>query len=192
MLMSSPFGNSGTNSFGQSQPNSGTQSPPSFGGGFGQQPSQQGFETAPSAFGQQPAPAGGSSSPFGASTPDTSFERDTPPALAAPATGPWGFVSAATVAAFVGLICGVLAPVIGGSATDSGFRMFAIAGWVLSGIIAFVLVGVHKVVDNKRKSAACYLENSTHVALTRLALAVGAIGVVITAIEISLWVSKVF
>lgn len=187
--MSSPFGNSNTN-FGQPLPNTPpSQNAPStspFGSDFGHHVSH-----APHSFHQQPAPTSSASTPFGVSTPDTSLDFAPPAAAAVAVTSPWVFVSAAALAAFLGLLCGIVAPIVGGSATDSGFRTFAIMGWVLSGIIAFVLVGVHKVVDNKRKSAAVYLENSTHGVVARVTLAAGALGVVITAVEISLWVSKV-
>ncbi len=103
---------------------------------------------------------------------------------------PWPFLLAAVLSVGIAVVLGVLAPIIGGSATDDAFRIMAIIGWFLAGIAGFILLGLHIGADNRRKAAGLYIENPTQTLLVRATLALGSIAVVITAVEIALWLSK--
>ncbi|WKD62047.1 hypothetical protein CCICO_10240 [Corynebacterium ciconiae DSM 44920] len=107
-----------------------------------------------------------------------------------PVSGPWPLLIIAGVTSLIGILCAVAAPVMGGTATDDGFRTLALVGWVFAGILTFVAIGFHKIADNRRKAESFYVENTAQTALLRAALALGAVSVVITAIEFALAVSK--
>ncbi|AKK07031.1 hypothetical protein CMUST_13685 [Corynebacterium mustelae] len=151
------------------------------------------FGSSPAAFdpfaSNQPGQSGAPG--FGTEVPgDFGDMSASPRRLPTPVTGPWPFLLAAVLSVGIAVVLGVLAPIIGGSATDDAFRIMAIIGWFLAGIAGFILLGLHIGADNRRKAAGLYIENPTQTLLVRATLALGSIAVVITAVEIALWLSK--
>lgn len=151
------------------------------------------FGSSPAAFdpfsSNQPSQSG--TTEFGTGAPGGFGEvPEAPRSVPTPVTGPWPFVIAAVLCAGIAVVLAVCAPIIGGSATDDGFRIMAIIGWFLAGIAGFILLGLHIGADNRRKAAGLYIENPTQTLLVRATLALGSIAVIITAVEIALWLSK--
>ncbi|MBV7294584.1 hypothetical protein KRX51_01465 [Corynebacterium sp. TAE3-ERU12] len=104
-------------------------------------------------------------------------------------TGPWHWVSAAIVSAAIGVCLGAAAPMVA-TATDSLWAVLALTGWILAGVVTFVLVGVHTIADTQRQAAGPYLSTPAQEWLYRVAIVVGLAGVVLTAIEIAMWAAK--
>ncbi len=107
-----------------------------------------------------------------------------------PVTGPWPFVVAAFGCAVVAFGLAIAAPTVGGTATDSMFHYLAISGWVLGGIVSFILLGLHFGANNRRQAESYYIENTTQTLLARATLFFGSVAVIATAAEIALWLSK--
>lgn len=161
----------------------------------------------------EPTSSRGTGNPFGAPSPPpqsasrsqgwgTSDAASLPgipqPAPAAPTggalvatSGPWIFLIAALVTAVLGTGLGGIAWLTS-TATESGWLALAVSGWALAGIITFILLGLHVSADTKRQTASLYISNSTQTLLYRVALGLGVIGVLITAVEIALWFGKAF
>ena len=116
--------------------------------------------------------------------------RSTGGALSA-TTGPWHFIVAAVITAVLGLCLG-LAAWLGSTATESLWLPLAVAGWALSGVVTFILLGLHISADTRRQAASFYISNPTQTLLYRTALGLGVVGVIITAVEIALWFGKAF
>ena len=189
--MSSPFGSPQSN---QPSPGGGFGAPnPGFGGppsGFGAPASGgPGFGApASSAFGS-PAPAQG----FGADSSTSKGFDEQPPTATGPLTfrsGPWSWVLAAMGAAVVGLILGVVAHFGPFTATETPYLGLSLVGWALAGIATFVLLGVYISEDTKRQAEGPYIGVPGQIITYRAAAVIGLIAVVITAIEIALYVSK--
>lgn len=147
-----------------------------------------------------PPPASGGGNPFGTPTaPPSSQGWGTTPEVgpvtsAAPlraTSGPWPFIIAALITSVVGVGLG-LAAWLTSTATEPRWLTLAVAGWVLAGIITFILAGLHISADTKRQAESLYISNPTQTLLYRAALGLGVIGVIITAVEIALWFGKAF
>lgn len=170
---------------------------PTFGSDFhnswSDQPADSRGDTAPRAWDSVPSSSSAASdSPeFGGGS---SFSQPTAPATRPPrlqpVSGPWPLLLVAGLTSLLGIFCALAAPLLGGTATDPAFRTYALVGWVCAGILTFVAIGFHKIADNRRKAESFYVENTTQTALLRAALALGAVGVVITAFEFALAISK--
>lgn len=200
--MSNPFQRpgSGNSPFqGSSQPSSPFGDGQSPGGDNSSQPTQGfGQPSGGQPGGPQTGPPqqGGKSHGFGApgSSPSQDFNSQatsTARRSSGPTTGPWSFVIGAVVAAVIGVILGVVNFAVFTS-TQSGWLWMSLAGWVLCGIVAFILVGLYVREDIKRQAEGFYLSNPTQKLMQWGAFAIGWIGVVITAIEIALWFGKAF
>ncbi|WP_417288077.1 hypothetical protein [Corynebacterium variabile] len=131
-----------------------------------------------------PTGPGGPGDPGAAGVP----VQDTPTSVT-PVTGPWAFIGTATATAVLGIILGIVAPLTG-SATDSLFHTLAIIGWVLAGIVTFILLGLHTAKDTKRRAESFYVGNQSQQMLYRVSAGLACVGVIITAVEIALWISK--
>lgn len=152
----------------------GSESGSSFGGG-------DGFGSGGGGFGSGGASGGAGFDPSG-----------TGPADAAATTyrsGPWPWVIAATVTAVIGLILGIVA-FFTAEPTDGAYSALAFGGWALAGIVTFILLGVHLTEDTKRQASGPYIGNAGQIALYRAAAGIGLVAVIVTAIEIALWASK--
>ena len=106
-----------------------------------------------------------------------------------PVTGPWVFVGTAAATAVVGVLLGIAAPLTG-SATDSLFHTLAIIGWVLAGIVTFILLGLHTAKDTRRQAENFYVGTPSQKTVYRAAAVLACVGIIITAVEIALWISK--
>ncbi len=107
-----------------------------------------------------------------------------------PVTGPWPFVITAFSCALVAIVCAVCAVTVGGTATDTLYRYFAISGWGLGGIFSLIALGLHFAANNRRQAESFYIENSAQTLLARATLVLSSIAVIATAAEIALWLSK--
>lgn len=105
-------------------------------------------------------------------------------------SGPWYYVIPAFVAAMIAAVLAILAFAVGGSATDTMFHNYAICGWVMAGIVGFLLIGMHMRADNRRQAENFYIENPMQYVLMRATIIIGSLAVVGTAFEIALWLSK--
>ncbi|MDO5668768.1 MAG: hypothetical protein Q4G50_02065 [Corynebacterium sp.] len=106
-------------------------------------------------------------------------------------SGPWPFIIAALITSVVGVGLG-LAAWLTSTATESLWLTLAVAGWVLAGIVTFILAGLHISADTKRQAESLYISNPTQAMLYFAALGLGVVGVLITAVEIALWFGKAF
>ena len=116
-------------------------------GGFGapnpsQNPAQKpspGFNSGSGAGGSFGAP--GSPDGFGDSSPAPDYRRQvaTP---TSPTKGPWPLLIAAGVSAVIALILLILAPLLA-APTEGLFFGLAIGGWLLAGIVSFILLGLY-------------------------------------------------
>lgn len=204
--MTNPFHNGATGPGPSWGGNSGSRHPvPGPAGEPGQQPgSTSGFQSSP--FGSpggvtSPAPsaaptpvtfgppASGPTGAFNTTPGPTDLGSDAPAASLTPVTGPWAFIAAATAAAVLGLLLGLAAPLTG-SATDDLFHYLAIAGWVLAGIVTFILLGLHTGKDTKRQAESFYIGTPAQKTLYRVSAGLACVAVIITAVEIALWISK--
>ena len=113
--------------------------------------------------------------PFGTTNPstpaDTFGDTAAPVAHRTPVSGPWYYVIPAFVAATM-------------------FHNYAICGWVMAGIVGFLLIGMHMRADNRRQAENFYIENPMQYVLMRATIIIGSLAVVGTAFEIALWLSK--
>ncbi|MBP3089258.1 hypothetical protein EML15_08880 [Corynebacterium sp. sy017] len=105
-------------------------------------------------------------------------------------SGPWAPVIIAAVCAFLGLCIGLGVLISPLNATDSAYVAIASVGWLLCGVISFVVLGIYLMKDNAIRAANPYIGNGTQVLLYRLSIAAGLLGVLITGCEIALWFSK--
>ncbi|QXA54180.1 hypothetical protein I6L56_09970 [Corynebacterium freneyi] len=96
---------------------------------------------------------------------------------------------AATVTAVIGLVLGIVA-FFTAEPTDGAYSALAFGGWALAGIVTFILLGVHLTEDTKRQASGPYIGNAGQIALYRAAAGIGLVAVIVTAIEIALWASK--
>ena len=132
--------------------------------------------------------------PFGTTNPstpaDTFGDTAAPVAHRTPVSGPWYYVIPAFVAAMIAAVLAILAFAVGGSATDTMFHNYAICGWVMAGIVGFLLIGMHMRADNRRQAENFYIENPMQYVLMRATIIIGSLAVVGTAFEIALWLSK--
>lgn len=111
----------------------------------------------------------------------------TPPAPVAAATGPWGWVIAAMVTAVLGTVLGAYT-LLATEYTDSLRPVTAGIGWFLAGILTFILLGAHVTEDTKRQAAGPYIGKMGQVYLYRGSVALGLIGVVLTAVALAQWI----
>jgi len=63
-------------------------------------------------------------------------------------------------------------------------------GWVLAGIVTFILLGVHTMTDARRQAENYYIGNPAQKTVYTVATGLACVGVIITAVEIALWISK--
>ncbi|MGO1948326.1 MAG: hypothetical protein ACTH1D_01755 [Mycobacteriaceae bacterium] len=184
---STPFGGSSSGGSPFGAPPSGSDSGNSPGGfgapGGGHRPVDFSSGAAPAqgqmTFGGPPAPTAA----------PTSAPSDVPVADLTPVTGPWAFVGTAAATAVAGVLLGIAAPLTG-SATDNLFHTLAIIGWALAGIVTFILLGIHTAKDTKRQAESFYVGTPSQKTVYRAAVVFACIGVIITAGEIALWISK--
>ena len=184
-----PGAGSGPNSGPNNGPNNaagprfGFPSSPSFGS-----PNQPGG-SAPSFGAGGPAQGGGQG--FGAPGGQPSAPRSSRPATpAAPTKGPWPLLIAAGVAAIFSLIAVIAAP-LASTATQGLFFGLAIAGWVLAGIVAFVLLGLYTLQNTRRQAESFYIEDTRQTLVYRLVMIGGFLLVIASAVEIAFYVGKV-
>ncbi|WP_297005328.1 hypothetical protein [uncultured Corynebacterium sp.] len=208
--MTNPFSNGdagsgpswGQNSGGPTGRHSGNQGAPTGGSPFGSSPFGAPSTGAPGGTGgTRPVDFSSGSSPangavtFGTpagpgGTASTALPmEDAPTAPVTPVTGPWAFIGAATATAVIGILLGIAAPFTG-SATDSLFHTLAIVGWVLAGILTFILLGLHTAKDTKRQAESFYVGTPAQKTLYRVSAGLACVGVIVTAVEIALWISK--
>lgn len=140
-----------------------------------------GFGGGGSGFGGGGAAGGSGFDPVGAGAADESATTYR--------SGPWPWVIAAALTAVIGLILGIAA-FFTAEPTDGAYSALAFGGWALAGIVTFVLLGVHLMEDTKRQAAGPYIGNAGQIALYRAAAGIGLVAVIVTAIEIALWASK--
>ena len=152
----------------------GSESGSSFGGG-------DGFGSGGGGFGTGGASGGAGFDPSGAGPADG--------AATTYRSGPWPWVIAATVTAVIGLVLGIVA-FFTAEPTDGAYSALAFGGWALAGIVTFILLGVHLTEDTKRQASGPYIGNAGQIALYRAAAGIGLVAVIVTAIEIALWASK--
>lgn len=165
---------------------------PGFGDGSGSSPGfgsgGSGFAASPSGGfggGEQGASSGGFAVDDGSAAPKMpDFTAAQPLATA---TGPWGWVIAAAVTAIVGLILGGYT-LIATSYSDSLRPVVAGIGWFLAGILSFVLLGIHVTEDTKRQAAGPYIGTIGQVYLYRASVAIGLLGVILTAVALAQWI----
>lgn len=162
----------------------------------GGQPSPDPAPTPGSRSGEQspfaaPAPSPSPGSQGWGAAPDTDLPVALPPGPTTATTGPWHFVSAAAVTAVLSIVLG-LAAWLGSTATEPLWLTLSGLGWFTAGIVTFILLGLHIQADTRRQAAGLYVSNPTQTLLYRAALGVGAVGVLINAVEIALWFGKAY
>lgn len=105
-------------------------------------------------------------------------------------SGPKGLLFAALATAVVGVVL-ALVPLFGPmTATSTSYVACAVIAWILCGLVTFVLLGVYTIRDNALRANSVYVAQDLQTVLYRLALGLGGLGVLLTAFEIALWVSK--
>ncbi|HAT6550210.1 TPA: hypothetical protein JAK04_000826 [Corynebacterium striatum] len=97
---------------------------------------------------------------------------------------------AAGVAAILSAIVVIAAPLVS-TATQGLFFRLAITGWVLAGIVAFVLLGLYTLQNTKRQAESFYIEDTRQTLVYRLVMISGFVLVVASAVEIAFYVGKV-
>lgn len=143
--------------------------------------------------GQAPGFTGGAPSFGSASAPQSAGPTGASGTTAAStgfASGPWGPLAAALAAAVAGLLLALILAVSPVTATDSSYPWLAGGAWLLCGVVAFILLGLYTIQDNKLRAERPYMSNPTQQILYRVTVGVGVVGVVVSAIEIALWFSK--
>ncbi|MCG7276729.1 hypothetical protein [Corynebacterium singulare] len=133
--------------------------------------------------------APGSSDGFGQSSPAPDYRRQvaTP---TGPTKGPWPLLIAGGVSAVIALIVLVLAPLVA-SPTQGLYFGLAIAGWLLAGIVAFVLLGLYTLKNTQRQAETFYVEDTTQTLLYRIIMGGSFLLVIAAAVEIAFYVGKV-
>lgn len=106
-----------------------------------------------------------------------------------PTKGPSGILWGATAAAVVGLVLGVAA-FFSGSATDGIYHVLAVLGWIFAGIVTFIVLGLYTGQDTKRRAESFYVTDDRQTLRYRITAGVAVVGVLVTAVEIALWLSK--
>lgn len=169
---------------------------PGFGDGLGSTAgSSPGFGSRGSGFSASPSGGFGGgekgTSSSGFALDDGSTAPKVPdfsePQPTATATGPWGWVIAAAVTAIVGLLLGGYT-LFATAYSDSLRPVTAGIGWFLAGILSFVLLGVHVTEDTKRQAAGPYIGTIGQVYLYRASVAIGLLGVILTAVALAQWI----
>ncbi|WP_246817259.1 MULTISPECIES: hypothetical protein [unclassified Corynebacterium] len=190
-----PSGSGGFGGFGAPNPAQNPAQKPSPGADFGQ---GSGFGSAPnpaSPAGNNPGSsaggsfgAPGSSDGFGESSPAPDYRRQVT-APTSPTKGPWPLLIAAGVSAVIALILLVIAPLIA-SPTQTVFFVLAIGGWLLAGIVSFILLGLYTLKNTQRQAETFYVEDTTQTLLYRIIMGGSFVLVIIAAVEIAFYVGK--
>lgn len=76
------------------------------------------------------------------------------------------------------------------AATSSTYATVAVVGWLLCGVVALVLLGLYTIQDNKVRASSFYVSSPAHSAVRGVTLGLAVLGVILTAVEIALFVSK--
>lgn len=188
-----PGGSGGPGGFGAPNPAQNPAQKPSSGPDFGQ---GSGFGSAPgSPAGTNPSPgaggsfgAPGSSDGFGESSPAPDYRRQVA-APTSPTKGPWPLLIAAGVSAVIALILLVIAPLIA-SPTQTLFFVLTIGGWLLAGIMSFILLGLYTLKNTQRQAETFYIEDTTQTLLYRIIMGGSFVLVIVAAVEIAFYVGK--
>lgn len=145
----------------------------------------------PGPFGSPAGPGGGSDS-F-ASSGSTAATASAPVSTGGGVnytSGPWAPLIAAVVTAVVGLVIAIIPMVSSMTATMTNYVVLAAIAWVLCGVVTFILAGRYTMKDNKLRANSVYVAKDSQKTLYWVALGIGSVGVLLTAIEIALWASK--
>ncbi|WP_018021315.1 hypothetical protein [Corynebacterium doosanense] len=94
------------------------------------------------------------------------------------------------MSAVVGLVCALIAQFSSLTATSTTYATLAGIGWLLCGVFALVLLGIYSIQDNKIRAGSFYVSNPAHSAVRGITLGLAMLGVVLAAVEIALFVSK--
>lgn len=105
-------------------------------------------------------------------------------------SGPWAPVVAAAIFSVLGLVLGLLVAFGPFAATDNVYLILSLIGWASSGVIAFVLLGEYLRQDNKLRAERPYIGDANQVLLYRGTIVVSFLTVLLTAVQIALWFSK--
>ena len=184
-----PGGSGGPGGFGAPNPLQKPSSGPDFGqgSGFGSAPgSPAGANPSSGAGGSFSAP--GSFDGFGGSSPAPDYRRQVA-APTSPTKGPWPLLIAAGVSAIIALILLVIAPLIA-SPTQTLFFVLAIGGWLLAGIVSFILLGLYTLKNTQRQAETFYVEDTTQTLLYRIIMGGSFVLVIVAAVEIAFYVGK--
>ncbi len=132
--------------------------------------------------------APGSSDGFSQSSPTPDFRRQvaTP---SEPTKGPWSLLIAAGVSAVIALILLIVAPLVA-SPTQGLYFGLAIFGWLLAGIVTFVLLGLYTLKNTQRQAETFYIEDTTQTLLYRVIMGGSFLLVIVAAVEIAFYVGK--
>lgn len=183
------------------RPRFGGGNPAPQGGSFGQPgpagsfpaPAQPGGTAGPTGSAGSAAPSGGTRTSFGggfgAGAPEPMPGTQPTPAATAPTKGPWAWLIGAGVAAILGLMLVILAPLVA-SATSTLFFTLGLCGWALAGIVSFVLLGIYTLKNTQRQAETFYIEDTTQTLLYRIIMGASFIVVIGAAVEIALFVGK--
>ena len=125
--------------------------------------------------------------PYHVPAPDYRRQVATP---TVPTKGPWPLLIAGGVSAVIALIVLVLAPLVA-SPTQGLYFGLAIAGWLLAGIVAFVLLGLYTLKNTQRQAETFYVEDTTQTLLYRIIMGGSFLLVIAAAVEIAFYVGKV-
>ncbi|WP_232760836.1 MULTISPECIES: hypothetical protein [unclassified Corynebacterium] len=174
-----PGGPGGFGGFGAPNPAQNPVQKPSSGSGFG-----QGSDSGTGgSFGAPGSPDG-----FGQSSPAPDYRRQvaTP---TGPTKGPWPLLIAAGVSAVIALILLIVAPLVA-APTQVLFFGLAIGGWLLAGIVSFILLGIYTLKNTQRQAETFYVEDTTQTLLYRLIMGGSFVLVIVAAVEIAFYVGK--
>lgn len=171
----SPTGAGGFGGFGAPNPSQNPAQKPSPGSNSG--------SGAGGSFGAPGSPDG-----FGDSSPAPDYRRQvaTP---TSPTKGPWPLLIAAGVSAVIALILLILAPLLA-APTEGLFFGLAIGGWLLAGIVSFILLGLYTLKDTQRQAETFYIEDTTQTLLYRVIMGGSFVLVIVAAVEIAFYVGK--
>lgn len=160
---------------------------PSNGSPFGGSP----FGTGTPGTTGGPAASGPAGMPTAPGTPGAPGTPTATPTVVStsPTTGPSGILWSATAAAVIGLVLGIVA-FFSGSATDGIYHTLAIIGWAFAGIVTFIALGLYTGQDTKRRAESFYVADGSQAVRYRVTAGVAVVGVLVTAVEIALWISK--
>ncbi|MDO5033088.1 hypothetical protein [Corynebacterium sp.] len=154
-----------------------------FGAGFGA-PSQG---ASPSGAPHAEGPGFGSAQPGGFGP--AQDHRRTVEAPTAPTKGPWPLLIGAGIAAVVALVLLIIAP-LAAEPTQGTYFGFAIGGWVLAGIVSFILLGLYTLKNTQRQAETFYIEDTTQTMLYRVIMGGSFLLVIAAAVEIAFYVGK--